>query len=56
MMKDAPANIRMDDVMSSIEKLNQRVPLVADDAAALTRSRTPPVVKSAVLARLLHRP
>lgn len=40
--------------MLSIEKLNQRAPLTADDATILARSTTPKVVKAAVLARHLH--
>lgn len=46
----------MNDIMLSLEKLNQRAPLTADDAAILGRSTTTPIVKSAVLARLFHRP
>lgn len=51
-----PANLRMNDVMLSLDKLNQGAAVTTSDAAILSRPTTPPVVKAAVLARLLHRP
>lgn len=54
-MKNAPEHLRMDDVMLSLEKLNQRIPLTVDDAAILAGPTAAHVVKAAVFARLVHR-
>ncbi|MBK9263119.1 MAG: hypothetical protein IPM54_25360 [Polyangiaceae bacterium] len=55
-MSDALPNAPMDDVICCLDKLNQSASLTATEAAILSRSTTAPVVKAAVLARLLHRP